>query len=347
MRSGHGGRFVRWIALVQSPEHVCCRYRLTAFLPFLSKAGYDIEPTLLPRRPWQCFALSARLRHFDGVILQRKLLPYWQFCLLRRLSQRLIFDVDDSVFLRDSYATRGLLERRRQRRFAAVCRNADFIVAGNSFLERAAATNGAVGRVGVIPTCVNPELYRVANHARHGAGVELAWIGSSSTLQGIAAIHAQLESVGQEVPGLRFKMICDRFLCFRNLTVIEIAWNETVEAEALSSADIGISWIPDDDWSRGKCGLKVLQYMAAGLPVVGNPVGVQAEMIIPGKTGFLVANAAEWRDAIRQLANDPKLRSRMGQAGRQLVENHYSVAVGACLWRQSLDRLGSSSLRAA
>ena len=107
-----------------------------------------------------------------------------------------------------------------------------------------------------------------------------------------------------------------------------------------------MSWVPDDFWSRGKCGLKVLQYMAAGLPVVAKPVGVQAELVRHGETGFLAATPAEWADAVGRSARDPELRRRMGWAGRRLVESRYSVPVGGRLWLGVLDGLREQLARA-
>src|SRR5207249_9771653 len=119
----------------------------------------------------------------------------------------------------------------------------------------------------------------------------------------------------------RLKLICDRFLKFANLPVTRCRWSGEDEAGDLATADIGISWLPDDAWSRGKCGLKVLQYMAAGLPVVANPVGVQAELVRDGETGFLVRTPEQWQQAIGRLTHDPQLRQRLGQAGRRRVES--------------------------
>ena len=97
--------------------------------------------------------------------------------------------------------------------------------------------------------------------------------------------------------------------------------------------------MPDDPWSRGKCGLKVLQYQAAGLPVVANPVGVQTEFVRDGQTGFLATTTEEWVSAIRQLAGDAETRRRLGAAGRRQVEAGYSVAAGAAKWVAALGRL--------
>src|SRR5262249_53203526 len=159
----------------------------------------------------------------------------------------------------------------------------------------------------------------------HAAGreVQLVWVGSASTLQGMTAVAPLLEEIGRAVPAARLKLICDRFLGLKHLPGIEGPWAGTGEAAEIAAAGIGGAHIPDDLWSRGKCGLKVLQYMAAGLPVVANPVGVHREMIRDGETGFLVETPREWIGAIRRLADDAELRRRMGKAGRALIEARY------------------------
>ncbi len=116
-------------------------------------------------------------------------------------------------------------------------------------------------------------------------------------------------------------------------------WSAATEAAEIADADIGISWLPDDPWSLGKCGLKVLQYMAAGLPVVANPVGMNREMVIHGETGLLASTPAEWSRAIKTLGEDPALRARLGAAGREMVQRHYSVARWAPEFAALIDRL--------
>ncbi|MBI1914569.1 MAG: glycosyltransferase family 4 protein [Planctomycetes bacterium] len=326
------------VALVDSPDHVCCRYRLAAFRSQLRAAGHHLELRSFPSDLWGRLWLGSDLRHADAVILQRRLLPVWQLRPLRRRVRRMLFDLDDAVFLRDSYSPKGLHDCRRLRRFAATVRVADAVVAGNSYLADSARQHGGTARV--IPTCVNPAVYSLAKHTRCGAGVQLVWIGSSSTLKGLEAITPLLETLGAECPGVRLKLVCDRFLRLRSLPVEECPWSEAGEAHALAEADVGIAWVPDDLWSRGKCGLKVLQYMAAGLPVVANPVGVQAEMVRHGETGFLAETPQEWVEAVRCLAGDPDLRRRMGRAARARVEAEFSVDAGAALWLELLEHLG-------
>jgi glycosyltransferase involved in cell wall biosynthesis len=330
-------------ALVESVDHVCCRYRLLAFQPYLEQAGHRLHLHSIPSAWWSRLRLFRSLGANDAVILQRKLLRPWQLAFLRRAVPKLIYDFDDAVFLRDSYACKGLSSRDRLRRFDATLRAADAVAAGNAFLRNEALAcfqiPAKANAISIIPTCIDPDHYLPAPHRHAGAGVKLVWIGSSSTLQGLERFAPTLEYVGRYWPELSLHVVCDRFLHLRYLPVIPRPWSQQTEAADLAAADIGISWLPDDAWSRGKCGLKILQYMAAGLPVVANPVGVQAEMVRHGETGFLVQTQADWCQAIGRLAHEPELRRAMGNAGRLRVEQYYSVRAGAARWLSLLNVL--------
>jgi glycosyltransferase involved in cell wall biosynthesis len=337
---------VRLVALVDGADHVCCRYRLAAFRPALEAAGHSLDLVPLPKRWWARLLLFRKLRAAN-VVLQRYLLPGWQFSFLRNQVDRLIFDFDDAVFLRDSYSAKGFHHPRRLRRFAATVQAADAVVAGNGFLAENAARFADGQPVCVIPTCVDPARYAPRSADEPSDGKTLTWIGSSSTLQGLEAIAPLLDELGRSIPGLRLKVVCDRFPTFRRLRVLPCPWNGAREALDLAAADVGISWIPDDLWSRGKCGLKVLQYAAAGLPVVANPVGVHPEMIRHGETGFLASTPQQWCDAVSRLVADAQLRARMGGAGRAHLESNYSVAAGARAWLDLLAALPGTSRKAS
>lgn len=333
---------VRLAGLVESLDHVCCRYRLRAFAPGLARAGHSLHLNHLPQSFWQRLQIGRQLADFDQVIIQRKLLGSLETRLLRSRVRRLIFDLDDAVWLRDSYAASGLYSSKRQRRFRSIVSRCDAIAAGNSFLAEYAAECAPHAHVNVIPTCIDVDRYTLAKHELNDQ-TKLVWVGSSSTLKGLESERPLLEQIGKAVPGITLKLICDRFLKFDQLKVDECRWSETTEAREIAAADIGISLIPDDPWSRGKCGLKVLQYMAAGLPVIANPVGVQAEMVRDGETGLLAATSDEWIDAVRTLAGNPDLRRRMGQNARRMAEEHYSLVTGVRLWASLIEN--SQSLR--
>jgi glycosyltransferase involved in cell wall biosynthesis len=298
--------------------------------------GYQLRLRPWPRTWLSRLLLRRELGRADVVILQRKLLPAWQLALLRRATDRFLFDFDDAVFLRDSYAPQGCYSSARARGFAAVVRTCDAVVSGNDFLRDHAALWTPSDRVHVIRTCVDPDRYPLADHVRTGHRVQLVWIGSRSTLRGLERIRRLLEHLGRTLPGLDLKIICDRFLQMRHLPVLCCPWSAATEAAELASADIGISWLPGDLWSRGKCCLKILQYMAAGLPVVANPIGVQTHLVRHGETGFLAETPDQWAEAIGRLARDPELRRQMGLAARHRVEREFSVEVGGRRWLELL-----------
>jgi glycosyltransferase involved in cell wall biosynthesis len=327
------------LALVHAPEHVCCRYRLRAFAPHLALAGWKLQPLAVARGPWGFFHELRQAAAAEAVVLQRKLLPRWQLGLLRRVAKVLIYDFDDAVFLRDSNAGRGTNSLWRSGRFAATIRAADVVLAGNRFLAEQASAWTDADRVHYIPTCIDPELYTLALHDRRGSAVRLAWIGSRSTVSSLDMAQPSLLAAVRRLPGLRLKVICDRFPVLPGIEVVPRHWSSQTEAQELADADIGISWLPDHPWSLGKCGLKVLQYMAAGLPVVANPVGIHRQLISHGQTGFLANSPEDWAEAIHRLANSPELRTRMGRCARQAVRAHYDLAHGSQQWTSLLDRL--------
>ncbi len=317
------------LALVESPDHVCCRYRVAAFAPALAVSGWALDVVGLARGTFPRLAQLGRGAEYQTVILQRKLLAGWQLRTLRHRAKRLIFDFDDAILYRDSYDPRGPFDLRRASRFVRTVSLADLVIAGNDFLAECALAAGATpNRVRVIPTCIPAERYlpRPPLGTREHRGLDLVWIGSSSTLNGLELQRGLWERLGREIRGLRLRVICDRFPRFDSLPVERVPWSETTEAAELAQADVGISWVPDDRWSRGKCGLKILQYQAAGLPVVANPVGVHPRMVESGVNGFLAETPDDWVAAISALASDPQLRDRMGRAARASVESRYSVA---------------------
>jgi glycosyltransferase involved in cell wall biosynthesis len=329
---------MRVMALVHSPDHVCCRYRITPFRALLEQAGHTVEPVALPKRLWSQYRLFRRLRGAN-VLVQRSLLPRWQVALLRGQTRRLLFDIDDAVFLRDSYSPKGVHHPRRLRRFMAMVRACDAVIVGNRFLQEQVRRWTTHPVVPIIPTCVDPALYPIAQHRATRSETYLVWVGSSSTLRGLEQARLLFEEVGKRVPGVRLKVISDRTVDLGALPVVHCPWQQEREAADIASGDIGITWVPDDLWSRGKCGLKALQYMAAGLPVVANPVGVHGTIVRDGVTGCLAETPNQWVHAIARLAANPELRGAMGRAGRQVVEAEYSVAHGATLWRELLEDL--------
>jgi glycosyltransferase involved in cell wall biosynthesis len=193
-----------------------------------------------------------------------------------------------------------------------------------------------------MPTAVDARRYEIARHVRVGNQAQLVWVGSRGTLESLYCAQAGLGKAAELLNGVTLKVICDVFPKLPGVRVLETTWSEASESREIAAADIGIAWLPEHPWSLGKCGLKVLQYMAAGLPVIANPAGVHRELVVHGETGFLVATPEQWSLAVTTLAHAPELRRRMGQAGRERLIAHYSVERLGPRFAEIIDQLAAA-----
>jgi len=294
------------------------RYRALQFFPLWQKACFVPQHVTASGGFFTIANMLKQAKQADLVIVLRKTFPKPLLYLLRRLSRKLVFDFDDAIFCN----TDGSASQTRMIRFDAMVRSCDHVFAGNGFLARKAFEfNPAVT---VIPTCIDTEIYRVSADKPTNF-VDLVWIGSSSTRKYLIDALPWLTSAAKTVPDLRLKIIADFDLPNAGLPTLPIPWSTENEARELASSHIGIAPMRDDDWSRGKCALKVLQYMAAGLPVVSSSVGANAEIVVDGKTGYLAHDGESWVKSIAKLANDPNLSHQLGLAGRQRAVENYSL----------------------
>ena len=337
--------FLEIVALVESEEHVCTRYRLSAYKEHFGKSGYTLRYLTWPKSLLGLLSLAAKLQN-KTVILQRKLPPAWMTWLIRRSCKHLIFDFDDAIFLRDSYSKKGLDDRSKLARFIAISKAADAMVAGNRFLADSATDYAGAAKVFVIPTVIETSKYQNAPAGTLSDSLKMVWIGSKSTLQSLEIIRPILEELGKTFPNLSLKIICDSFPTFDHLKVSPVQWQESNEVAEISAADLGICFMPDDRWSRGKCGLKLLQYMAAGLPVIANPVGVHSEIIRHKHNGFLATTYEDWANAIALLYKNKEQQKAMGNRGREIVDSLYSVNANATHWVTLLNTLTHQKLQA-
>jgi len=328
-------------AIVEGVDHVCTRYRLSAFQNALSNSGFDLKLSPWPSSLWSRLKL---IRSLAGktVIIQRKLIASSLVWLLRKTASKIVFDFDDAVFLRDSYSSKGIDDPGRLRRFRAICNASDAIVAGNGFLAHHARLASAKATIATIPTCVETNAYPLKQQHPANNTFDLVWIGSSSTLNSLKLIEPCLEAIGEAYPQVQLKIICDRFPVFKKLRTLECPWTAREEIQHISQADAGICHMPDDRWSEGKCGLKLLQYMAAGLPSIANPVGVHKEIIIHGKTGFLADTKDQWLNAVDTLLKNSELQREMGLNARWRAEQSYSVQANQNAWIHLLQNVTSS-----
>ncbi len=308
------------------------RYRaLSYFEPLRSNGWEPLHITahgILPR-----IKLLGIANQAEVVVILRKTFGLSFLRLLRLCSKNLVFDLDDAVFCRSD----GEPSKSRQMSFEKVISNCEQVWAGNLYLaDRARQYNETVK---ILPTSLDYRKY-LLEVEKDSDYFDLVWIGSRSTQKYLKESLPLLESLSEIIPNLRLKIVADFDLPTKRLKTVAVPWSEEVEAEALASAHVGIAPMPDDPWTKGKCGLKVLQYMAAGLPVVSSPAGVNREIVQQGVTGFLAEKAGDWKTAIERLFHDSELRHSMGKAGQKRVIEHFSVDETFRKMSESLNSLG-------
>lgn len=296
------------------------RYRALQFYPLLK------EQNIVPCHVEASGGLLPLLNTFwkanqaDTVIVLRKTFPFIFTKILRFVSKTLIFDLDDAIFCRSD----GNPSKTRMKRFGDIARMSDHIFAGNNFLAQTAKTYNA--NVTIIPTCLDIEKYNV-DPEKPVSTIDIVWIGSKSTSKYLKDILPILEKTVEKVPQIRLKIIADFELTSNKIDILCIPWSEKTETKEIASSHIGIAPMIENDWTRGKCALKVLQYMAAKLPVISSNVGVNSQVIKPNKTGYLTSIPEQWIDAILQLSENPSLRENMGISGYNRVKKTYNLHV--------------------
>ncbi len=330
--------------LVHGLQDASVRYRLGQFVAPLRELGVDLRLHEIPRAAPERLALFRRLRGAPLVGIQRKLFSLPYLYLLRRLVGRILFDFDDALYLRDSRDD-SRRSRTREFRFGHTLRVSSTVIAGNRVLLEQARRH--TRHVHLLPTSIDLERYQPGKRSRRRrAGITIGWIGSRSTLFYLEDLGAALEELGRQEPGARLKVIADRFPRLRDIEVIRKPWREAEEVEDLREVDVGIMPLREDAWSAGKCGLKLLQYMAMGIPVVCTPVGTNLDLVCDGVEGLHARTREEWVAALRRLSADPALRARLGRRGRERVRHGYAAADTATALGQIL-RAAHPAARAA
>lgn len=307
-------------------EKASARYRFGQFLPILEEAGIEAEPLLIPSGAVKRFLFFRSLSEFDIVFLQKKLFGGMEFRSLRRNAKKVIYDFDDAVMFNDSSRVGSggdYSSSKRSKNFERTIKAVDGVVAGNEYLKSLALEHNE--NVIEIPTSIDTDRYDLKDFKSDGeSSVTLGWIGSKDTIFYLKNIETTLGKIFDSNHDVRLKIISDEFIDYGGIPITTKHWNGDTELDDLKSFDIGIMPLTEDPWSRGKCGFKLLQYMALGIASVASPVGVNSEIIEHGVNGFLADSEDEWVDYVGRLASSPELRQSMGERAVETVRSRYS-----------------------
>lgn len=286
----------------------------------LKKNSYNLPISLI----WKSVKISERIPHILGTWrnditwLSRFLVPP-HLSLEPFLKTPLVLDVDDAIWLLGSFSRQAA---------ASIARRCEVIVAGNDYI--ASWFEPYTRSIHVVPTAVDTEKYNIQSDgaAQKSERFVLGWIGSSPNLRHLKIIEPCLRSFLIDHPDSKFLVICDkppRFETFPPNQIKFIPWSENTEADSIKLMDVGVMPLSDDDWTRGKCSYKMLQYMASGIPVIVSPVGMNREVLAKGTVGKSAQSHSEWYEAFSFYYRNESIAKTHGRAGRNVVEQYYSV----------------------
>ncbi|HBG29101.1 glycosyltransferase family 4 protein [Candidatus Macondimonas diazotrophica] len=328
------------------------RLRALQYLPHLASDGIDVAwaPLLddaylealygAGRRPWPQVARAyvtrlmrlLRARDFDLLWIEKELFPMLPATLERLLAAAgvgYVVDYDDALFHNYDLHRRALVRRFMGRKIDRVMAGARLVIAGNDYLA-ARAENAGARWIEHLPTVIDLDRYpaRLDAPATHVRPFTIGWIGSPHTADYLAAVAEPLRQL-LACGDARLVLIGAGRAAPADLPAEVRPWAEADEVRDIGEFDVGIMPLPDAPWERGKCGYKLIQYMACAKPVVASPVGVNHQLVASGVNGYLATTAGEWQQALAHLRADRALGQRLGEAGRAQIVDRYCLQVTA------------------
>lgn len=289
------------------------------------------------RRGWECI----RNRRVDLVWIERELLPWWphwlEGALLNLLAAPYVADFDDAIFHRYDLHKRSIVRKVLGGKTDQFMRGAASVVVGNEYLYARAVSAGA-RHVEILPSVVDTARYGVSRRQSEHQ-IRIGWIGAPVTASFLDLVRQPLAQICAKY-NARVVVIGAELRGWNEVTTQTISWSEEIEQDLAEIIDIGIMPLTNGPFEQGKCGYKLIQYMAAGLPVVASPVGINKVIVRHGVNGFLADGSTDWSTYLGLLCEDSALRYRLGTKGRTIAESEFSLKMATprlaeMLWRAS------------
>ncbi|MCK6447316.1 MAG: glycosyltransferase family 4 protein [Planctomycetes bacterium] len=314
------------------------RIRVHQMKPYLAARGIELVVHPFPKSFAEQRRLLDDLRDADVVLVHKELPTFFKGLWLRRIKKPLVFDFDDAIFLRKRLRKGTYFSHHRLRRFRRMLSIYDAVIAGNEYLADA-CKESELPRL-VAPSPVPTDVPRMRTRAAHETP-RIVWVGLGTNLLYVRQLAAPLAALARQAD-FTLVIVSNAELAASDVPgvrVENVAWTLDGQERELARCDVGIMPLElESPWSRGKCAYKLLQYMAAGLPVVASKVGMNTQVVEHGASGLLVENDAEWTAALARLLADPALGRRFGETGRARIEREFSYDRVADLWTGFLRR---------
>jgi glycosyltransferase involved in cell wall biosynthesis len=285
-------------------------------------------------RGFYIFKMLFLLLLVDLIYIQKKIFPPFFFSIIRSFNKKIIFDFDDAIFACPTSADPHLFDAKcNEKKLGNILKKCSQVVVGNSYLYQYVMKYNS--RIAIIPTPVDHKQFSTlvpetlnSKSEKRGGKVVIGWVGKSENLIYLDLIKDALQQISDLRQNMvKLKVISNKPYFIEGMDILNQSWSIENEVENLRSIDIGLMPLIDDEWSRGKCGFKALQFMCLGIPVVISPVGTNKEIVTHGKSGYLANTNEEWVKYLLDLIDDEKKRKILGLAGREFVITKYTYEV--------------------
>lgn len=316
----------------REPVLASARVRILELVPHLEGLGVECETSEHPKSARGLRALLSSSGGADVIVVQKKAPSFAGGLAWRASPAPIVFDYDDAVMFRQRPRGGSYDSPTRKRRFERACRLASAFVCGNEYL--AGFCRPRARPVLVAPSPVPLDVPR-GGPGRLAEPVRIGWIGSPGNRGELEMLASPLRELARR-RRIVLVVISEMPFELEGVPSEHVPWKLASQEQDLANLDVGVMPLVDSPWSRGKCAYKLLQYMAAQLPVVASPVGMSAEVVCDGRNGLLAATPDEWRSALDRLLSDPTLASKLASAGRQTVEARFGYPAQAARWRDFL-----------
>jgi len=309
--------------IIQDRELPSSRVRVLNLLPELEKHGLETTVRVYPTGIRERLNVIREARDYKLVVLQKKLLSPLFLALLRSASKSLVFDFDDAIYYRhDSRDT--MISGSRMRKFVMTLRRSDLVLAGNRILAEFARRYN--DRIAVIPSAVETRHIPIKSYSSRKGKTVIGWIGGANNLIHLEMISPVLQRLASKYP-IELRILSSQTLDIPGVETRFVPWELETQAREIAGFDIGIMPLPDNMHTRGKCGYKALQYMAAGVPPVVSDVGINSAIVEDGKGGLVASSPERFFQCLQSLIEDPSLRRELGSNARDIVEREFSIHI--------------------
>lgn len=339
------------------------RYRVEQYFPYLKERGivFKIRPFVSKRLYKILYQRSCyikkifyfmtcsinrlfdilRILRWDIIFIHREAFPlgpaFFEYTF-RLLGKPIIYDFDDAIFLPNASPSNNYIERfKNSDKISKIIGLSDHVIVGNRYLYD--FTHKFNKNITIIPTPIDENIYLPETSRPLKDMITVGWIGSSTTAMFLGLFKDMLKELSAKYKNVQFLIVGGTLHIDGLSNIINRDWFLERERHDLKEFDIGIMPMPDNEWTKGKCGFKAILYMSMGIPCVCSPIGVNKEIIIDGVNGFLADTQSEWIAKLSLLIDDPKLRQSIGLAGRETVEEKYSVRVNAPRFLEVLQKV--------